>query len=211
MKTLLSLAFICGVISIFNSIVLLKLTSKIKYLVALLFIATSIRYILLIIYANITKLNFYFYIGKMTLIPIVTFTSLIYLTYITLRNEKISLFDWLYSLVFMALEIYLIYITPINFTRDDYGFKFVLIDDYKNYLLLLLAFFAVSFIFILVNAYKKQQTLKNKISTILYIIAYSIFIVQAIMLYLNMPIITKTLITELILQIALFIDLYQFD
>lgn len=211
MKTLMSLAFVCGVISLFNSIISLKLTSKIKYLLALLFVATSIRYILLIIYSNITKLNNFFYIGKLTLMPIITFTCLIYLIYIILRNEKVNLFDWVYFIVFAILEVYLIYIVPINFIRDDYGFKFILIDDYKNYLLLLLTFFAVSFIFILVNSYKKQNSIKNKIATVLYIIGYSIFIVQAIMLYLNIPIITRTLITELILLIALFIDIYEFN
>lgn len=210
MKTLISLAFVCGVISLFNLIVSLRLNTKIKYLFALLFAITGIRYALLILYANITKLNNFFYIGKITLIPMITFTCLIYLLYITTRNEKVKLFDWLYFIVFALLETYLIYIIPINFIRDDYGFKFLLIDDYKNYLLLLLAFFAVSFIFILVNAYKKQQILKHKITTVLYIIGYSIFIVQAIMLYLNLPIITKTLITEIILLIAIFIDIYEF-
>lgn len=210
MKTLISLAFVCGVISLFNLIASLRLNTKIKYLFALLFAITGIRYALLILYANITKLNNFFYIGKITLIPMITFTCLIYLLYITTRNEKVKLFDWLYFIVFALLETYLIYIIPINFIRDDYGFKFLLIDDYKNYLLLLLAFFAVSFIFILVNAYKKQQILKHKITTVLYIIGYSIFIVQAIMLYLNLPIITKTLITEIILLIAIFIDIYEF-
>ncbi|MBZ4664258.1 MAG: hypothetical protein JG776_1976 [Caloramator sp.] len=207
MKTLFSLIFICCVLCLFNFYILLKKKQKYSVFLALLFFISSFRYILIYLFLNVKKLNYLFNLGKLTLMPVVLFTIGLYCIYILNRKSEIGLIDKLLMVVFLILEVYIIYIVPNNFIKYYGGFKFVCTNEYRDYLILLVAFFALLFIFIASNYFRVINSVYFKVLNLLYIIGYLIFLIQAISIYVGMEFKTMTLIPEVILLIAAFLDI----
>ncbi|MCX7694182.1 MAG: hypothetical protein N2Z71_00495 [Caloramator sp.] len=147
-----------------------------------------------------------FYLGKFTLIPVILFTIVIYYIYILNRKSTIGLIDKLLILVFLILETYIIYITPNNFIKYNGGFKFICSGDYKNYLILLISFFALLFIFISSNYFRVTNSVYFKTVNIIYIIGFLLFLIQVISIFVGMELKTMTLIPEAILLLGVFLD-----
>lgn len=207
MKILISLLFICLVLSIFNIYSSLKMKSKLKYIIVLSMFLATFRYIFIYIYMNLKRLDYMFYFAKILTVPIITFTIAVYLVYIISRNQQIKTFDWSLIIVFTLIEVYLIYIMPINFIKTNLGYKFIYTQDIRNYIILLLVFFSMFFIFISSNYIKITTSIKTKIVNYMYILGYIVFLIEVVMIYLNISINTYTLIPEAIILLASFIDL----
>ncbi|CDF57577.1 hypothetical protein [Thermobrachium celere] len=209
MDILIYLIFICFVLSIFDSYLLLKRKKWLNILLALVFLISSIRYILIYLFLSVKKLNSLYYLGKLTILPILLFSIGVYCVYLINRKSKISTPDKILVFILLILESYMIYKLPNNFIKYYGGFRYVCTGDYKNYLLILMAFFSIFFIFIASNYFKNIQSSYMKFINTLYIASYIIFLVQVILIYMGVEIKTLTLIPEAIILLTMFGDIYK--